>query len=65
MVDCKHAVFCPSWGERKCLKLHKRIYNPETVCGESCEHYSTGSNDEPCRCALCQEQEAAMEDDLK
>lgn len=65
MVECKNAIFCPSWGERKCIKLNKRIHNPNVECGEKCKHYSTGTNDTECRCETCLEQQANMEDDLK
>ena len=53
--DCKHSILCPSWGELKCLKLGKRIYDPKKSV-KTCTHYSDGKNDTACQCDTCQQQ---------
>lgn len=50
---CTHGVFCDSWGEWKCNKLHKRIYDPVML---DCRDFEKRKKDEPmpdCQCETC------------
>lgn len=49
---CKHAVFCPTWGEHKCVKKERHIRPGEVT---DCELYEKGTNDiQECHCESCE-----------
>lgn len=50
--ECKHSIFCETFGEYKCTKYARRIYYPErTECNDYDKFY--GEKKEPCRCRSC------------
>ena len=59
--ECAHAVFCPSWGEYKCLLYQHRVYFPEM--SRSCfVKATTPVLDKKCNCLTCREK-GSIEDD--
>ena len=55
--NCKNGVWCPTWGEWKCLVLLRRnAYEPDGW--SSCEHYAkkTAIEEPKCHCDDCMSQ---------
>lgn len=51
---CKHAIFCPTWGNHKCMKRRLRIENIADIT--PCAMYEEGSPEvEKCQCEDCLE----------
>lgn len=40
---CKHSIFDETWGEYKCKKLYRRIYDPAS--GENCALFEADNKD--------------------
>lgn len=50
---CKHAVFCETWGEYKCLKKKRHI--SLLLSGCYCGEYEKGTCDiSECHCEACE-----------
>ena len=58
-------IWCPTWGEMKCVAHAKRIYNPENL-SECKEYVKRPSNFEerPCQCKDCLTNEKLSEEDV-
>lgn len=52
--ECEYAIFCPSFGEYKCVLYGHRVYFPEMVrvCFKKSK---TPVLDRKCRCEVCVE----------
>ena len=60
--NCEHSIFCPTWGEYKCV-LHARKFITGLV---GCKDYAArGKNfkGKPCQCETCLER-SNEEDDV-
>lgn len=59
MPDCKsciHAIFCPTWGDYKCVKLAVRLKSDRKVLMTPCHLYEGRPKnfmEKPCRCEDC------------
>lgn len=58
--ECEHAIFCETFGEYKCRLYTKRIYFPDL--DRTC-YVPRKSDPTKCRCLVCEEQAADMEND--
>lgn len=54
-VNCKHALFCLSWGDYKCTKRSFRIRDAETTSCDLFELSKTNMEDRKCHCEACSE----------
>lgn len=52
---CKNAVFCPTWGQYKCTKFCKVIYDVDILREQCFEKSKTSILDKKCRCETCLE----------
>ena len=52
--SCEHAIYCPSWGEYRCVKKMKRIMDPVDLDCETFEKRKPGRV-KPCNCNTCME----------
>lgn len=55
---CKHGVFCPIWGEYKCVAQGKTIYNASNllICDDYIKDAKKLKDDyeaKPCGCETC------------
>ena len=49
---CEHVIFCPTWGDYKCMKRRLRVKNISD--GDSCSVYKKrSSEDKKCQCEDC------------
>lgn len=39
-ANCEFAIFDETWGDYKCKKLHRRVYDPESH--KPCDAYKAG-----------------------
>ena len=59
-VECKHSVYCESWGEYKCLRKSIRIKNPYFPV--NCDKFKKSSEEKKvCRCKTCLSKEKEEE----
>lgn len=62
--DCIHSIFCPTWGDYKCV-FHARRFIEGLMVVE-CQDFKERGKDfeeKPCRCAQCLER-SSEEDDV-
>ena len=53
--SCIHSIFCPTWGEWKCVE-RKETIKDESVC-DTCETFKKIGNDDEtpeCHCETCE-----------
>ena len=60
-AKCGNGVFCPSWGEWKCLAYERRMYYPVVDC--SLYEQDTREKKPDCGCETCVEHGYRYEDD--
>lgn len=51
--NCEHAIFCPTWGEYKCVKHSRKFISYLVGCKD---HKPRGKDfeEKPCRCETCE-----------
>ena len=58
-IVCEKAVYCPTWGQYKCTKFNKWIYDPFSTrrpqCCESLKYPLTALLVNKCHCEDCME----------
>lgn len=63
--SCKHAIFCPTWGQWKCVKYAEWQYDVDLMI--DCTDYEEEKPEvvaaKPCHCETCMERDPIDEDE--